>query len=320
MRIVWIGMVVLAFMSSGCALEEEGSNNDTLIGQTTEELCWFWCSSYTATKYPIVLAHGFLGFDELLGGVLEYWNGIPDALAEGGAEVYVVTTSVANSSEARGEIIIERLDELGAITGHAKFNLIGHSQGGLDARYVATVRPDLVASVTSVGSPHAGTDILLDDGLADIGEEAIGLLADLLILLGAPDGEVDVDAAFAAFSPVGITAFNAANPAALPAENCGEGERSVNGIRYYSWGGTGILTHPLDFSDALFALTSLAFDEPNDGLVGRCSTHLGDVIRDDYFQNHLDLVNGLFGLVSIFTADPKALYRNHANRLKRTGL
>jgi len=38
-------------------------------------------------------------------------------------------------------------------------NLIGHSQGGLDVRYVAAVRPDLVASVTTIGAPHQGAQV-----------------------------------------------------------------------------------------------------------------------------------------------------------------
>jgi triacylglycerol lipase len=44
------------------------------------------------------------------------------------------------------------------------------------------------------------------------------------------------------------------------------------------------------------------------------------VIRDNYFQNHLDEVNQLLGLVSIFESNPKTLFRNHANRLKNLGL
>ena len=40
--------------------------------------CLFNCS-YTKTKYPIVLAHGLVGFDQLF-GVFDYWFGIPDAL------------------------------------------------------------------------------------------------------------------------------------------------------------------------------------------------------------------------------------------------
>jgi triacylglycerol lipase len=38
-------------------------------------------------------------------------------------------------------------------------NLIGHSQGAATARYVAAVRPDLVASVTSVHGMNRGTPI-----------------------------------------------------------------------------------------------------------------------------------------------------------------
>ena len=83
-----------------------------------------------------------------------YWPGIPSKLVNDGATVYVTTSSTANSSEVRGEIIIGQLENIKAATGAQKFNLIGHSQGGLDGRYIAAVRPDLVASVTSVGSPH----------------------------------------------------------------------------------------------------------------------------------------------------------------------
>lgn len=35
-------------------------------------------SGYTQTKYPIVLGHGMLGFDSILG--VDYWYGIPTAL------------------------------------------------------------------------------------------------------------------------------------------------------------------------------------------------------------------------------------------------
>ena len=68
------------------------------------------------------------------------------------------------------------------------------------------------------------------------------------------------------------------------------------------------------------ALTGLAFKgEANDGLVGRCSSHLGKVIRSDYRLNHLHQVNQLFGLVGL-GADPVGLFRVHANRLKQAGL
>jgi triacylglycerol lipase len=44
------------------------------------------------------------------------------------------------------------------------------------------------------------------------------------------------------------------------------------------------------------------------------------VIRDNYFHNHLDEVNQILGLVSIFESNPTSVFRSHANRLKNAGL
>ena len=97
-------------------------------------------------------------FDSIL-GVYNYWYGMPTDLRAGGAKVYVASYSASNSSEIRGEQLIRDLDNLRAIYGYSKFNLVGHSHGGPTIRYVAAVRPDLVASITSVGSPHTGSKV-----------------------------------------------------------------------------------------------------------------------------------------------------------------
>ena len=77
----------------------------------------------------------------------------------------------------------------------------------------------------------------------------------------------------------------------------------------------------LDPIDALTTITGLAFaGKPSDGLVGTCSSHLGLVIRDNYYQNHFDEVNQAFGLISLFTTHPPTLFKNHANRLKNAAL
>jgi triacylglycerol lipase len=82
-----------------------------------------------APKYPIVLAHGLLGFDELrlAGGYLpsvQYWRGIREALSAQGVEV--VTASVPPSST-----IEERAEELARVieTGARgkDVNIIAHS-------------------------------------------------------------------------------------------------------------------------------------------------------------------------------------------------
>ncbi len=66
-------------------------------------------AGYTETRYPIVLTHGMLGFDSLLG--VDYWYGIPRALRRDGAEVYVTEVSQLNTSELRGEELLEQVEE-----------------------------------------------------------------------------------------------------------------------------------------------------------------------------------------------------------------
>jgi len=67
-------------------------------------------------------------------------------------------------------------------------------------------------------------------------------------------------------------------------------------------------------------VTYLTINEANDGVVGRCSTHLGKVIRDDYTMNHADEINGMFGLRGLWSANPLQLYKDHARRLTAVGL
>ena len=288
--------------------------------------CLFNCS-YTKTKYPIVLEHGMLGFDELF-GVYDYWFGIESGLRDGGATVFTTTVSQLNSTEARGEQLVDQIETIVALTGKPKVNLIGHSHGGLDIRYAAAVRPDLVASVTSVGSPHRGAELAtwlrarVQNG--SFTQEVLGFFANALgAVLGLLTGHVNPQDAVAGLDSLtasGLATFNTAYPAGVPATSCGQGAASVGGIRYYSWSGTGILTNAFDVSDATLGLTSLVYGEANDGLVGRCSSHLGTVIRDNYFHNHLDEVNQILGLVSIFESSPPSIFRTHANRLKNAGL
>ncbi|HLV17489.1 MAG TPA: lipase, partial [Pseudomonas sp.] len=44
------------------------------------------------------------------------------------------------------------------------------------------------------------------------------------------------------------------------------------------------------------------------------------VIRDNYRMNHMDQINQVFGLTSLFETDPLTVFRQHANRLKGDGL
>jgi triacylglycerol lipase len=277
--------------------------------------------TYAATRYPIVLIPGFLGFDKLLGTV-EYFSGVADALEQSGASVFQVTVSQAADSYTRGAEILPQLEAIATATGAAKLNLIGHSQGGLDARYIAAVRPDLVASITTVGTPHEGTPVasnMLGFPLG-LGTAGVGGLADFFQLLTASTDPNDAKACLTFLSPTGVAAFNATYPAGLPSTACGQGPAQVNGIQLYSWGGVSWLTNPLDILDPIWLLLGLNILGPSDGLVPQCGSHFGTVIRDDYPYNHIDETNMVLGLVSPFAPNPITLYRNQANRLKLAGL
>jgi triacylglycerol lipase len=279
---------------------------------------------FTQTKYPIVLVHGLFGFDRILGN--PYFFQIVPALRDGGARVFTVQVAAANNNDVRGEQLLQQVRQILAVTGATKVNLIGHSQGGPTARYVLGVRPDLVASLTTVGSPHTGTPVAdaanaLPGPLANLAKQIVQGLAELIDLLSGGGFDQDIDAALSTLTSSGSAAFNRRFPAGLPTTACGSGPAVVNGVRVYSWSGTGVLTNILDISDASLGLTSLAFlGGANDGLVGRCSSHFGLVIRDDYFQNHLDEVNQVLGLTSPFATSPVTVFRQQANRLRNAGL
>ena len=90
----------------------------------------------THQPYPIVLAHGFSGFHNI--GPLTYFYGVQDALSKDGHEVYVTTVDPYNSSEVRGAELLDAGRRTSSPTAaRRKVNLICHSQGALDCRYVA---------------------------------------------------------------------------------------------------------------------------------------------------------------------------------------
>jgi triacylglycerol lipase len=285
-------------------------------------------AGYTTTKYPIVLMHGMSGFDRI--GALDYFYGIPQALRDSGAQVYVAEVSAFNSSEERGEQLLQQVKNVIALTGAKKVNLIGHSHGSQTVRYVAAVAPDLVASVTAVGGPNKGSKVAdftnenfregswlrgVAVSLANALGQVIGFFS------GKPGYEENALAGLNSLTTSGAAAFNAKFPQGMPTTSCGDGASVVNGIRYYSWTGDRVLTNildPLDASLGLIAPLHGLFVQ-NDGLVSVCSSKLGKTIGT-YSQNHVDEVNQTLGLVDIFSVNPKTLFRQHANRLQNAGL
>lgn len=118
------------------------------------------CPDYPKNPYyPIVLVHGFMGFDEYSSKGLKYFGGIKKCLEAGGATVFSPAVSASHSTEERGAQLLKKVNEIVALTGKPKVHLIGHSHGAPTSRYVAKVAPELVASVTSVGGVNYGSRV-----------------------------------------------------------------------------------------------------------------------------------------------------------------
>lgn len=295
-------------------------------------------SQELATRYPLVLVPGMLGFIRLL--LYPYWYGIIPALRRGGARVIAVQVSPLNSSEVRGEQLLTQIQRIMAETGAARVNLIGHSQGALTARYAAAKRPDWVASVTSVAGPNHGSE--LADYLARhspahsfkgrILSALLRGVAALMALLETgyrgPKLPVDIHASHQSLTTDGVALFNRQYPQGLPTTWGGQGPEQVGGVRYYSWSGTlqpGKTNRGRNLFDGtsrscrLFARAFVREAGQCDGMVGRYSSHLGQVIGDDYPLDHFDIVNQSLGLVGK-GAEPIRLFVEHAQRLKAADL
>ncbi|MBW2461571.1 MAG: alpha/beta fold hydrolase [Deltaproteobacteria bacterium] len=262
--------------------------------------------------YPIVLAHGFFGFEDFAGvGFITYFHGVKDALGiDGEALVFTPEVDPFNTSEVRGAELIERIEAILAMTGHAKVNIIGHSQGGLDARVVAHDRPDLVASITTVATPHRGSrisDVILglvsDDRLRNLVDE-------LARAIGAPlfneVGEAtSVVASLGQFSTEGAAVFNTNYT-----DRIDVAYYSLTGVSDWAWGSAcrtaaappwlDRYADDRDPVDVLLSVSEAILDGglldtfPNDGLVrvvdARWGRFLGCVPAD-----HLDEVGQLLG-------------------------
>lgn len=298
---------------------------------TLLSLVWSSCGlagTYTKTQYPIVLVHGIFGFDSVLG--VDYFYRVPYTLSKEGAVVYSTQVSAANSSELRGEQLLVQVEQILALTGAEKVNLFAHSQGAQTARYVASVRPDIVASVTSIGGVNWGSpvaDVIRDkvpEGSVSetLAASAANALASVIDWFSGNDNlPQDSLEGLEVLTTEGTLAFNAKYPEGVPSEYCGNGDlMASNGVYYFSWSGTRPLTNIFDPLDTPMFTTSLLINEDSDGLVSRCSSHLGYVIKDNYRMNHIDEVNHTFGIHHLFETDPLTVFRQQANRLKNLGL
>ncbi|SHK53611.1 triacylglycerol lipase [Clostridium cavendishii DSM 21758] len=112
-------------------------------------------SEVCKTRYPLVLVHG-VGFRDLK--YINYWGRIPKELIKNGATVYYGNQEGWGTVEYNANYLKARVLDILKETGAKKVNIIAHSKGGLDARYMVSKLDmgEYVASVTMISSPHRG--------------------------------------------------------------------------------------------------------------------------------------------------------------------
>ena len=116
-------------------------------------------SQVCATKYPLIMVHG-IGFRDLK--YINYWGRIPKHLIKNGAKIYYGNQEAWGTVEANANDIKNRIFEILKENNCEKVNIIAHSKGGLDARYMLSKlgMADYVASLTMISTPNKGSGIL----------------------------------------------------------------------------------------------------------------------------------------------------------------
>lgn len=112
-----------------------------------------------ASRYPVIMLHG-IGFRDLQ--YFNYWGRIPKELVRNGAIVYYGHQEAWGTIENNAAIIKETIHKVLEENHCDKVNIIAHSKGGLDARYLISGlhMEDQVASLTTISTPHRGSELL----------------------------------------------------------------------------------------------------------------------------------------------------------------
>jgi triacylglycerol lipase len=169
--------------------------------------------SLTPARFPILLAHGFNT------STTNFWafNGVDTDLAEAGYIAKLGSVPPFDTPEVRAGFLSDQLDALLAETGAEKVNLVCFSMGGLDCRFLASPhglnRGDVIASITTISSPHRGSGIA-DETLKFLptGAAPTKVVDALATMFGKTFSEVADDshlvAALASMAESNIGAFN----------------------------------------------------------------------------------------------------------------
>lgn len=110
------------------------------------------------TKYPVVLVHGMMAKD------FPFWpafRGITDFLKKHDISVYVTNQDGVGAIDTNALQLKAEIEAIIQKENCEKVNIIAHSKGGLDARYMISCldMEKQVASLTTLSTPHHGSGL-----------------------------------------------------------------------------------------------------------------------------------------------------------------
>ncbi|MEW4413877.1 triacylglycerol lipase [Clostridium sp. AN503] len=233
------------------------------------------------TKYPLLLVHG-VGFRDF--HYFNYWGRIPRELVRNGAKVYYGHQEAWGTVEDNGLILREKILEIVQETGCGKVNIIAHSKGGLDSRYlISGLHMDAyIASLTTINTPHRGSALV--DFLKRLPESVYHGVCGM------------IDRYFGMLGDTRPNAYVASRQLSCDyAEGFNELYKDVPGIYYQSY--ASLMKH--GFSSKLLCIPYWilkCLDAPNDGLVTVDSARWADfqgVVTNRYLRgiSHGDMID-----------------------------
>ncbi|ODV74278.1 triglyceride lipase [Cyberlindnera jadinii NRRL Y-1542] len=261
------------------------------------------------------------------GVALEYWYGIKEALESKGTTVMVAKVPGFGSIEERASILndfitkeVERLrhrpkDDIYNAQNQSeqtfkqkgekmKINLVAHSMGGLDARYLISELENAnyeVVSLTTVTTPHRGSEMA--DYVLDLSEKLPNRV------------QIPLPPSFKQLTTEHMKRFN-------------QQVKDDPKVHYFSYGA--------EFNPAWYNIFYASWSiinsraGPNDGMVSVESSKWGSYLGTLMNVDHLDLINWTNGFKQIMSSltpgtrgpqiDSVALYLEIADNLAKRGL
>lgn len=135
------------------------------------------------SKYPYFMLHGFASSGDTFERAVEIFE-------DADYRVYAGSVDRFDTSQIRGAQWMSQIDEAMADGTFRGVHLIGHSMGGMDARYMASNLDSerVIKTITTLSTPHLGTpvaDIALDLVDHDYEPEEVGEMLDSIL----PEGQ-----------------------------------------------------------------------------------------------------------------------------------